>query len=139
MPVQASRISELPGLQNPTSDALRRPEQRRKFSSTILRRVRPQVNSISFPPTMDILSFMPSSVFLHFVFFLSFSVPFQKSPTKALRKNFGDKVRLKMNVNYLSLKPATICALSVQFSVRCHLSDMNVSTASEHCETKDKY
>lgn len=43
MPVQASRISELPGLQNPTSDALRRPEQRRKFSSTILRRVRPQV------------------------------------------------------------------------------------------------
>lgn len=42
----ASRISELPGLQNPTSDALRRPEQRRKFSSTILRRVRPQVKEI---------------------------------------------------------------------------------------------
>lgn len=46
--VHASRISELPGMQNPTSDALRRPEQRRKFSSTILRRVRPQVNKISF-------------------------------------------------------------------------------------------
>lgn len=44
LPVHASRISELPGMQ--TSDALRRPEQRRKFSSTILRRVRPQVNTI---------------------------------------------------------------------------------------------
>lgn len=44
MPVHASRIAELPGMQNPTSDALRRPEQRRKLSTTILRRVRPQVN-----------------------------------------------------------------------------------------------
>lgn len=44
LPIQASRISELPGMQNPTSDALRRPEQRRKYSSTILRRSRPQVN-----------------------------------------------------------------------------------------------
>lgn len=35
---QTSKIAELPGLQNPTSDALRRPdEQRRRFSSKILR------------------------------------------------------------------------------------------------------
>jgi hypothetical protein len=40
-PTSASKLSELPGLQNPTSDVLSRPEQRRKFSSNILRRVRP--------------------------------------------------------------------------------------------------
>lgn len=60
LPVHASRISELPGMQNPTSDALRRPEQRRKFSSTILRRSRPQVNSIHMHATRhDTLSYVP--------------------------------------------------------------------------------
>lgn len=93
LPLHASRISELPGMQNPTSDALRRPEQRRKFSSTILRRSRPQVNLIHMHATRhDTLSYVPRCP----PFF--FSVPFQKSPTKTLRKHFFDKIRLKMNV-----------------------------------------
>jgi solute carrier family 25 protein 33/36 len=38
------RISDATGVANSySSDPLRRPEQRRKFSSTILRRIRPQV------------------------------------------------------------------------------------------------
>lgn len=41
------RSTDLSGIQSSSSslqnDALRRPEQRRKFSSTILRRIRPQV------------------------------------------------------------------------------------------------
>lgn len=41
---RSSRSSDLTGIQNSsTHSALRRPEQRRKFSSTILRRIRPQV------------------------------------------------------------------------------------------------
>lgn len=57
LPVHAARISELPGIQNPTSDALRRPEQRRKFSSTILRRVRPQVNYLELYTTHQLTRF----------------------------------------------------------------------------------
>lgn len=98
MPVQASRISELPGLQNPTSDALRRPEQRRKFSSTILRRVRPQVKQLLVIRNRKKIHFCPLPRATVRLFSL-LSVPFQKSPTKALRKNFVDKIRLKMNVN----------------------------------------
>lgn len=50
-PVQRSSrtSSDLTGIQNSsTHSALRRPEQRRKFSSTILRRIRPQVNYCIF-------------------------------------------------------------------------------------------
>ena len=92
IPVHASRISELPGMQNATTDALRRPEQRRKFSSTILRRVRPQVNAKfrQLHQTHLVCVCPPNS--------FSLSVPFQKSPTKAFRKNFFDKIRLKKNV-----------------------------------------
>lgn len=45
-PIRSSRVSETSSIQNSYS-ALRRPEQRRKFSSTILKRVRPQVFAIS--------------------------------------------------------------------------------------------
>jgi len=41
-PMRSARVSETSSIQNSYS-ALRRPEQRRKFSSTILKRVRPQV------------------------------------------------------------------------------------------------
>lgn len=50
------------------SDALRRPEQRRKFSSTILRRIRPQVRDEKafFDTTLDFSFFLSSSFFLLF-------------------------------------------------------------------------
>ncbi len=46
-PVRCKEISGIQSLSTAQSDALRRPEQRRKFSSTILRRIRPQVRKIS--------------------------------------------------------------------------------------------
>lgn len=46
-PTRSTKISESSSIQNSYS-ALRRPEQRRKFSSTILKRVRPQVIRIYY-------------------------------------------------------------------------------------------
>lgn len=90
-----ARFKELSGIQSSSSshnDALRRPEQRRKFSSTILRRIRPQVIK-KFNGEHDELSdtrisslFFPSSFFL----------PFQKSSEKIFRKNLAEKIRLNI-------------------------------------------
>lgn len=88
-----ARYKELSGIQSSSSshnDALRLPEQRRKFSSTILRRIRPQViktfdGDTMNEPTIDSL-FFPSFLFM----------PFQRSSERMFKKNLAEKIRLNI-------------------------------------------
>lgn len=99
---RTSHISETTAAQNSSFTTLRRPEQRRKFSSTILRRVRPQVIILIIPIICLILTLLSCAFCPHVkscINIFLFLLPLQKTPMKSFCKSYVDKIRLKFNVN----------------------------------------